>query len=140
METKKTKGKGFIRFVKGLKLFFFEVLIVVIAVMFSFLLNEWRIEQGEKEVEKKILEQVLEDIKTDSAKINFNTQLIRDLIDGSLRIIELTQDSSFDDYIKRYLSARAVVNYVPFQPSKSGYFELTSQGNTGKIQDKKLLM
>jgi hypothetical protein len=140
METKKTKGKGFIRLIRGIRSFFFEVLIVVIAVMFSFLLNEWRVERGEKQEEKEILAQVLEDLKADTAKIKFNDKQIKELAEVSLKLIQLTQDSIEDNFIKRYLEARSVITYVPFQASKAGYTELTTQGNANKIKNKQLLM
>ena len=140
METKKAKGKGLIRFVRTVKSFFFEVLIVVIAVMFSFLLNEWRIEQGEKQEEKEILMQVLEDLKADTAKIKFNDVQIRELAEICINSLELTEDSIEDNFLSRYLDVRAVVTYVPFQASKAGYFELTAQGNANKIKNKQLLM
>lgn len=136
----KTKGKGFIRFVRTIKSFFFEVLIVVIAVTFSFLLNEWRIEQGEKQEEKEILIQVLEDLKADTAKIKFNDKQIRELAEISLDALKLTADSIEENIIKRYFDVRSVVTYVPFQASKSGYYELTTQGNANKIKSKELLM
>ncbi len=140
METKKINGKGFIRLIRGIRSFFFEVLIVVIAVMFSFLLNEWRLEREEKQEEKEILAQVLEDLKADTAKIKFNDKQIKELAEVSLKLIKLTQDSIEDNFIRRYLEARSVITYVPFQASKAGYTELTTRGNANKIKNKQLLM
>lgn len=140
MERKKIKGKGFIRFIRGFKSFVFEVLIVVIAVMFSFLLNEWRIEQGVKQEEKEILVQVLEDLKADTAKIRSNDKQIKDLAEISINSLRLTEDSVEENFIKRYFEVRSVITYVPFQASKAGYFELTTQGNANKIKNKQLLM
>jgi len=136
----KTKGKRFLRFAKGVKSFFFEVLIVVIAVSFSFLLNEWRIEQGEKVEEKEILAQVLEDLKADSAKIRLDSTQIQRLTERSVKLIKLTKDSIGNNFIDKYKQARSVVVYVPFQASKAGYFELSTQGNASKIRNKQLLM
>lgn len=136
----KTNSKRFIRFAKGVKSFFFEVLIVVIAVTFSFLLNEWRVEQGEKQEEKEILIQVLEDLKADTAKIKFNDKQIKELAEISINSLKLTEDSIEENFINRYFDVRSVITYVPFQASKAGYFELTTQGNANKIKNKQLLM
>lgn len=120
--------------------YFKDVFIVVLGVSLSFLLNEWRLGVSAHDDEKEILLQVVEDLKADTAKLKANRKELVEITKSSIKLVEMTRDSVLANAMEAYIATKKLITYVPFEASKVGYFELSAQGKSGKIKDKKLLM
>lgn len=132
--------KAYLVMFDKIRKYFKDVFIVVFGVSLSFLLNEWRLSVAAHDEEKEILVQVLEDIKADTAKLITNRKELIEITKSSIRLVKMNKDSVYASPMEAYVSGQKVITYIPFESSRVGYFELSAQGKSGKIKDKKLLM
>lgn len=120
--------------------FFFEFIVLVVGIMLSLWLNDRRQNAEAHKDEKQTLLQVIEDLKDDTARIANNLSTIKELSQLSVRLIQMNDDSVNAAFLRVYNDVREVVVYIPFEPSKVGYMELSTQGKSGKVTDKRLVM
>ncbi|HYG16451.1 MAG TPA: hypothetical protein VEC12_11910 [Bacteroidia bacterium] len=131
---------GLVKAVRLTRPFFFEFIIIMMGIMLSLWLNDIRQDSEKHKDERATLLQVLEDLKADSSKVSNNLTDIKEYMEQSMKLIQIKDDSIKAAFPGIYNEVREVVTYVPFEPSKVGYIELTTQGKSGKVADKQLVM
>ncbi|HYG15177.1 MAG TPA: hypothetical protein VEC12_05440 [Bacteroidia bacterium] len=115
-----------------------EFIMLVLGIMASLWLDDRRETAEAHSKEREILAQVLEDLKADTAKVNRNLVVVTGRMAENARLAEISADSISADFMKTYRNTRLVMNYEPFEHSKSGYIELAAQME--RVTDKRLLM
>jgi hypothetical protein len=130
----------FSKWAKTTQPYFLDFIVVVLGIMLSLWFNDRRQQNEALKNEKQILEQVLEDLKADTAKLNQNLVGLKEMTRSSIKLVQMSKDSIIANCLDVYINTESVITYIPFDPSKVGYFELSVQGKSGNVTDKKLLM
>ncbi|MCB0795400.1 MAG: hypothetical protein KDB88_11740 [Flavobacteriales bacterium] len=114
-----------------------DLLVIVVGIMVSFLLNEWR--QGKEDIrkEQRLLIALREDVRADS--ISFANELaeLSELIELGMILVEREKLPTDPDSVMLLLSSCA--SYISFPFNDITYEEIRATGAGALIRDKALL-
>lgn len=116
-----------------------DLLILVIGIVLSFTLTEWRQNKADLNEEKRIIGLIYSDLKEDTTNINSNLELLESLKSGFDSILSYRNRPSEADPVQVLRWAYSVVNFVPFDPNRTGYIQLSNHKNSGALKNKKIL-
>lgn len=116
-----------------------DLLILVIGIILSFTLTEFRQNKADFEEEKRIVGLIYSDLQEDTANIHTNLEGLKDLKRGFDSILSLRNQPSQADPKKIFTWAYSVVNFIPFEPNRTGFVQLSNHENSGALKNKKIL-
>ena len=114
-----------------------ELVVIVVGIMISFLLNEWRQGLKESAQERRLLENLHADLRSDSLAIRAEIQAIDASVVAAKRLSMHDSISVPPDSIRTYLWRTLVYSAVPF--NQVTYRELLTTGKADLLQDEDLL-
>lgn len=122
---------------RNLKYYIAELLILVLGISLSFLLNEYRVLQSEKKLERELLTQFRDNLILDSMAISAQLQSLEVRMKASRSLLSITSQTEYADSTARNLIF--LMNYGGFYPTDITYHEMRSLGNSHLIKNKELL-
>lgn len=122
---------------KNLKYYLAELLILVLGISLSFLLNEWRIENSERKLEKELLTQFRDNLILDSLSLSAQVKSLDMRMKAAQNLIRIEESTAYNDTTTRNLLW--IMNFGSFQPTDITYQEMQSLGNSRLIRNRELL-
>lgn len=116
-----------------------DLLILVIGIVLSFFLTEWRQKKSNFEEEKRIVTLLHSDLQKDTADIHIKLEGLKDLKRGYDSILSYRSDAENADPLKVLSWAYSVVNILPFEPKRTGFIQLNNHKNSGALKNKEVL-
>ena len=120
-----------------------EIILVVIGILIALSINNWNEEKKLRKLERTYLLGILDDLKTDTTKINTvvipyfldNHKVNHKYLDSLDTHNLLTNESLVEKVVAPYSMSNSGLS---FHPTYGTYNEIISQGNSGLIKDKEL--
>ncbi len=116
-----------------------DLLILIIGIVLSFILTEWRQKKSDFEEEKRIVALLYSDLQQDTAYINTNLEGLAGLKRGYDSILSYRSDPENADPLQVLGWAYSVVNILPFEPKRTGYIQLSNHKSSGALKNKEIL-
>ena len=116
-----------------------DLIIIVIGIMLSFWLAEWRQGQSDEAEEKRIISLLYQDLKNDTTQITQNIKYIKLLRQNYDSILKYRQNPNIANPLTIYSTAYSIVNYVPFNPSRTAYLQFTNLQRSETVKNKAIL-
>lgn len=123
---KKSRGFGY---------FLAEIFVLILGISASFGLNEWRINQQERNQEKELLQSFKNNLAVDSLVIHHGLKQLKIQVKYGEKLLRDNDELPMDSLIKFSI---ALLNYVPFNTNDITYQQMKSSGKTGLIQNDSL--
>ena len=115
---------------RSFKFFIAELLILILGISASFLLNEWRLNQEEKNQERDLLESFKANLVTDSTLIYGGIKTLNIQIERGGKVLANNSGVYSDSLNFQVLS---LLNYIPFRSNDITYEEMKSVGSSSII-------
>lgn len=109
-----------------------ELLILIAGIMISFLLNEWRVSNQQKEEKNRIVTQFINDLKADTLQIQQHSAII-DRVTASCK--SLMSNDSVVDLRETSTNVAMMLNTVSDKFNEAAYIEASSTGKIGLIEN-----
>lgn len=109
-----------------------ELLILIAGIMISFLLNEWRVSNKQKEEKNRIVMQFIDDLKADTLQIQEHSVIIERV---SLSCKNLMSNDSITDLGETSTNVAMMLNTVSDKFNEAAYIEASSTGKIGLIEN-----
>lgn len=119
------------------KHYFIELLVIITGITISFLLNEWRESRIEGKLEIETLQQIKQDLISDTTLITSHLELNKHIFDGSRALLSIRDSSDINDSLNMFMALP--LNITKFTPANIGYVEMSQTGNSRLISNKELL-
>ncbi len=122
---------------KPFRYYFAELLILVLGISLSFLLNEWRVGQSERNVEQNMLKQFRENLVKDSTNLSNGIEGLKIMLKASNDLLDLEAGDTYTDSVT--INLINILNFSGFYPTDIAYEEMRSLGHSRLIRDKELI-
>lgn len=122
---------------KYLGYYFAELLILVLGISLSFILNDWRQERSDRNLEVQLLTQFRENLILDSAALSGQVQSLDLRMKAAQNLLLVDENTPYSDTTGRNLIF--IMNFGGFYPMDITYQEMRSLGNSRLISNKELL-
>lgn len=109
-----------------------ELLILIAGIMISFLLNEWRVSNQQKEEKNRIVNQFIDDLKADTLQIKEHSSIIERV---TLSCQSLMVNDSMIDLAETSTNVAMMLNTVSDKFNEAAYIEASSTGKIGLIEN-----
>ncbi|HLP92822.1 MAG TPA: hypothetical protein VK168_02255 [Saprospiraceae bacterium] len=108
-----------------------EVVAIFIGISISFWFDEWREDRKDREMEQKILKNMMANLKQDSMILEMTTINVERMIAGAEKLTQ--PNPNLTDSISYYIDMSA--SYIGFLANQTTYEEMKQTGHSGLIQD-----
>lgn len=115
-----------------------DLLILIIGIVLSFTLTEWRQKNANLDEEKRIVTLLYSDLQKDTTNINANLKGLKQLKRGYDSLVAYRYNPN-PDPLKILSWSYSVVNFIPFEPNRTGFVQLNNHENSGALRNKELL-
>lgn len=116
-----------------------DLLILVIGIMLSFWLTEWRQNNTDEKEEQRIISLLYQDLKNDTTQIQANIKRLSHLRNNYDTLMKYREDLENVNVISVYVTAYQLINFVPFQPKQTSYLQFTYREESETVKNKKIL-
>lgn len=123
---KKSRGFGY---------FLAEIFVLILGISASFGLNEWRINQQERNQEKELLQNFKTNLIVDSLVIHNGLEQLKIQVKYGQKLLRDQDELPMDSLIHYSIS---LLNYVPFNSNDITYQQMKSASNAGLIRNDSL--
>ncbi|MBX2980770.1 MAG: hypothetical protein KF905_15900 [Flavobacteriales bacterium] len=114
-----------------------EFLVIVFGIMVSFLLNEWRQERNERIQEQRLLADLRDDLRNDSAAFAQEMRDLELILSSIARLKQHSETPIPADSVLRFLGPP--LSYVGISAQDVTYQAMKSTGSVALVRDKDLL-
>jgi hypothetical protein len=122
----------------GRKHYFLELVTIVIGILLSFFINEWRETQKNKKAELNYISNLREEILSDTSQIHQEIKLLDFIVRGADSILNIQGDlGQFPDSMQLYFLSQMQYSTLPLR--QTTYRELQQTGESKLISNRELL-
>lgn len=118
---------------------FRDLIILVIGILLSFTLTEYKQSAADDREEQRIISLLYQDLKSDTTQIQNNLKSIRLLKNNFDTIMKYKENPDSIEAIVLFSMAYSVINFVPFEPQQTAYLQFTYHENSGTVKNKEIL-
>ncbi|MCB0662965.1 MAG: hypothetical protein KDC24_09510 [Saprospiraceae bacterium] len=123
--------------IRGNKNYFLELITIVVGIMLSFFINEWRENSKNKEKEITYLQNIKEELYADTSLIRDEINILGVISRGADTILNLNFDRPRPDSIELFIKAQTLYSTLPQR--RITYHELQQTGESRLIKNRELL-
>jgi hypothetical protein len=112
-----------------------EIILVVIGILIALQVNNWNIEETDKNRETKYLSNIVLDLKKDISRLDYLIEFRKDRLTGDQELIDHINGNKIKDLNKL---SKYVVNSIMennFSPNNTTFLELSNSGNLNLISN-----
>ncbi len=122
---------------KKVRNYFFELLIIIIGISISFLLNEWRVNYGNRQLEKASLLGLQDNLAEDTTVIIAEMEILESIIESCTKLTEYNIDKWGRDSLNRFIRPTRQYSTIPINDISYRIMEQT--GESKHIRNRTLL-
>ncbi|MEL6667470.1 MAG: hypothetical protein AAFO91_03185, partial [Bacteroidota bacterium] len=114
-----------------------DLVILVLGIMLSLMLNEWRENRSARADEMRVVNQMVEDLMSDTTMLSESLATVEAL--SELTVFTSSEDALMTDSLQKAgISSWSLAAYAPMVPQKTAFHELTYQDQHRNIRFPKL--
>jgi hypothetical protein len=118
--------------IKGILIqYIFEIIVIFIGISISFWFDEWRNNRKDKEMERKHLSDLRDNLQQDTSLFSFQIEIGQNFINSSRKLATFKNDADILDSLNIHIDN--ATSYVFLQTNQTAYEEIKLTGHTSLI-------